>query len=102
MEILFEGDEVSVYRYEKTNWMSSSIPTSGGMYSIPFPIETTKYYVKKNSQLKPQEVKKKKFKVVFAEYFKECPEVAKKIATKEYRRLDIRRIAQEYDSCITD
>lgn len=57
------------------------------------------FFVRKPSEPKLTEVKKRKFDEVFSLYFEDCPVVGSKILHKEMTEKDIEKIVKEYNWC---
>ncbi|MEM7513161.1 MAG: hypothetical protein AAF388_19690 [Bacteroidota bacterium] len=98
MEVIHKGSRVSLLLHGKNKWYSTNF-IGPGIPIIPFPTKKTTYYLQREDPRFAKEVKKSMFKVVFSNYFKDCPELATLISEGEYKHKDIRKIVWEYNAC---
>ena len=90
-QILQKGKRVTLYKREVMN----HICTPGGHHSSV----AEYFFVKRPDESEFKEVKKRKFKQEFINYFEDCDEIVRKIQNGEYTHKDITEIVTKYNRC---
>jgi hypothetical protein len=97
-ERVSNGPKVQLYKKLVSNTYSA--PAAPGSFgSQSYKTKNEVFFVKRINDSELIEVKKRKFNEVFAEFFKDCDSLEKKIQNKEYTQKDIKKIVREYNWC---
>ena len=96
-QIIFAGNKMSLYKHMSSityNW-----PGLTGTPGYTFSAITEDLYVKRPHEIAFKPVKKKKFKIEFANYFSDCESIKLNIENETYTVEDIEEIVQNYNWC---
>lgn len=102
VEIMAEGDKLTLYRIAQVGVSTGPMVGAGGGPMMMHSYTVKNFYVKRAgeteaSHLGSNQLFTKNFKKAASEYFKDCPSLVKKIKEKEFKKRDLKVIVDYYN-----